>query len=89
MLQLITKNAPTLFQADQADDIIKDTDFRVLAFYWDGAKFELIGQGLKNASMEWNPAVDLVLWYTHTRTHARTHMHICTRTRVVHAPTCV
>ena len=89
MLQLITKNAPTLFQADQADDIIKDTDFRVLAFDWDGAKFGLISQGLKNASREWNPAVDLVLWYTHTCAHTRAYMHIRSRTCVVHAPICV
>ena len=91
MLQLITKNAPTLFQADQADDIIKDTDFRLLAFFWDGAKFGLFRQGLKNASREWNPAVDLILWYTHTctraHTRARTHTHTlacraCTHTCV-------
>ena len=58
LLQMCTKNAPTLWQCDQADNILDDSDLRLAAYFWDSIKLERIGK----IPEKWEAAADLVLW---------------------------
>ena len=63
LLQLSTPNAPTLWQCDQADDILEDSDMRSLAYFWDSIKLQHIGKIFKKqGSVKWTAAADLALW---------------------------
>ena len=66
LLQMCTKDAPTLFQATQADNLIHNSDFHSLAYLWDTIKLERIGEcflsGKQAVDKEWSPAIDLCLW---------------------------
>ena len=63
LLQLATVDGPTLFQATQADDMLKATDMRLVAYFWDTVKLDRIGKSLNLfESQDWLAAADLVLW---------------------------
>ena len=58
LLQMCTENAPTLWQCDQADNILANSDLRLAAYFWDSIKLERI----RNIPEKWGAAADLVLW---------------------------
>ena len=62
LLQLSTKNAPTVWRSDQADNITEESDMHSLAYYWDVVKLNIIGRMMKKADQKWVPAADLVLY---------------------------
>ena len=62
LLQLLSSNAPTLWQCDQADDILEAFDLRSLAYLWDSLKLQRIGKSLKQGDKRWAAAADLALW---------------------------
>ena len=55
-------NAPTLWQCDQADNILEASDLRSLAYSWDSIKLSAIGRIFQNGGSEWAAAADLCLW---------------------------
>ena len=61
VLQLCMKDAPTLWQATQADNILKQADMHTLAYGWEPHKLQAIGQ-LIQSDTEWTAAADLALW---------------------------
>ena len=75
LLQMCTKDAPTLFQATQADNLIHNSDFHSLAYLWDTIKLERIGEcflsGKQAVDKEWSPAIDLCLWCLQGRSERR------------------
>lgn len=62
LLQLSTKNSPTVWRSDQADNIIEESDMHSLAYYWDVVKLNIIGRMMKKADQKWVAAADLVLY---------------------------
>ena len=46
LLQLSTKDAPTLWQCTQTDSILHSSDRELLAYMWDMVKLEHIGMSL-------------------------------------------
>ena len=62
LLQLCTKDAPTLWQSTQADTILHSSDMELLAYMWDTIKLERIRMSLQEAGQEWVTAMDLALW---------------------------
>ena len=66
LLQMSTKDAPTLWQSTQADNILHSSDMYQLAYAWDTMKLDCLGQRLKEISEDVQPAfaqaMDLALW---------------------------
>eukprot|EP01047_Picozoa_sp_COSAG01_P084240 COSAG01_NODE_17997_length_1107_cov_1.579365_1_plen_368_part_11 len=61
VLQLCTEDAPTLWQATQADNILKQADMQTLAYDWEAHKLQAIGQLIHDGA-DWTAAADLALW---------------------------
>ena len=59
LLQLCTKDAPTLWQSTQADNILEAEDMQSLAHFWDALKVQKVS---KIKGKQWAPAADLTLW---------------------------
>ena len=59
LLQLCTKDAPTLWQSTQADNILEVEDMQSLAHFWDTLKIQKVS---KIKGKQWAPAADLALW---------------------------
>ena len=62
LLQVCTMDAPTLFQATQAENMLHDADMRELAYHWDQIKLNSLHSSQKKTGTAWLPAMDLVLW---------------------------
>ena len=66
VLQVSTKESPTLFQSTQADNMLHFSDMQLLAYEWDMIKLERVGASLMEISQEsrtkWVVAMDLALW---------------------------
>ena len=62
LLLLSTKNASTIWPSDQADNLIEDSDLRLLAYFWETLKLDRIGRSLKKTGCGWAAAADLALW---------------------------
>ena len=74
ILQLSRVDAPTLFQATQADDMLKGTDMRLVAYFWDTVALTQIGESLGlSESQDWLAAADLVLWCLQSDPSRRPH----------------
>ena len=59
LLQLSTRDAPTLWQSTQADNMVCSSDIDLLAYAWDTIKLDRMGMSLIEACQEWNTAMDL------------------------------
>ena len=66
LLQMSTKDAPTLWQSTQADNILHSSDMHQLAYAWDTMKLDCIESRLMEISEDVQPAfiqaMDLALW---------------------------
>eukprot|EP01043_Picozoa_sp_COSAG02_P112654 COSAG02_NODE_48855_length_331_cov_0.620690_1_plen_89_part_01 len=62
VLQLSTKDAPTLWQSTQADNLLHFQDMESVAYRWDTLKLEKIRAITNSSGQDWTPAADLALW---------------------------
>eukprot|EP01047_Picozoa_sp_COSAG01_P131861 COSAG01_NODE_61652_length_288_cov_1.179894_1_plen_87_part_10 len=69
LLQLCTKDAPTVWLTTQADNILQDEDMHMLAYFWDTLKLEQVAT--TGAVENWTAATDLALWCLQGRPERR------------------
>ena len=62
LLQMCSKDAPTLWQSTQADNLLHPQDMHTLAYFWETIKLEKVAGIISSAGQEWVPAADLALW---------------------------
>lgn len=62
VMQLSTKDAPTLWQSTQSDNILKEEDALQLAYFFDTLKLEKVAHIVHSAGKKWAAAADLALW---------------------------
>ena len=59
LLQMSTKDSPTLWQSTQADSMLHSSDLQLLAYSWDTMKLDRLGMDF---DQDWAAAMDLALW---------------------------
>ena len=61
MLQLSSKDAPTLWPSTQADNLLNVKDMRTLGYFWDTLKLDKVGAITQSTGHDWGSAADLAL----------------------------
>ena len=71
MLQLSSKDAPTLWPSTQADNLLNVQDMTTLGYFWDTLKLDKVGAITQSTGHDWGSAADLALWLLQGKAHRR------------------